>query len=401
MAMLKYHITKKGEPGVCYAKHSCPLGSADEHFNSSREAATAYETKMTAELIPQGKTKETLGKRELNQLARITSDNDLIKKALEEGSSQTYKALAKNPNVGMHHLVYAYNSTDDLAVHEELTKHPRFPVGKMTPDQWYRRLNDNVQYGSRYDYLRKDTHIGDEHIKVWQENNGSGNVAAYSQLREIVRNPDNKLSQEKIVELAEANYTLMGAAMDSNRYPADRIKDLPDNLVYWGNVYKNSNPDYLDGYADWAIKNEGGYKSMDILQKVAGNENTSSATLEKIARSGYADREVYGNPNTSAKVKASLEARNPEVASMAKVDRLIEAHGDLKNKLTVKNDVNSPFGGNRGIRDTVIQLDPKKVKELGLTKTDIGVVFNSRVYNAGFSYDEESGIIKGSSDTTD
>lgn len=36
--MSKYHIKKDGSPGVCKATHNCPLGDANEHYNSVEEA---------------------------------------------------------------------------------------------------------------------------------------------------------------------------------------------------------------------------------------------------------------------------------------------------------------------------------------------------------------------------
>lgn len=41
--MAKYHINSKGEPGVCRAKHACPFGSAEEHYDSREKAREAYE----------------------------------------------------------------------------------------------------------------------------------------------------------------------------------------------------------------------------------------------------------------------------------------------------------------------------------------------------------------------
>lgn len=48
--MAKYHITIKGEPGVCRAsKNPCPLGGESEHYASKEEARNAYEARMADE----------------------------------------------------------------------------------------------------------------------------------------------------------------------------------------------------------------------------------------------------------------------------------------------------------------------------------------------------------------
>lgn len=42
--MAKYHITGKGEPGLCRAnKKACPLGGLDEHYDSPEAAMKAFE----------------------------------------------------------------------------------------------------------------------------------------------------------------------------------------------------------------------------------------------------------------------------------------------------------------------------------------------------------------------
>lgn len=46
---VRYHLTKDGLPGVCKAKHSCPLGGDDEHFTDKVEALAAAERKLVEE----------------------------------------------------------------------------------------------------------------------------------------------------------------------------------------------------------------------------------------------------------------------------------------------------------------------------------------------------------------
>lgn len=50
--MTKYHITKKGEPGVCRATKSCPLGVESDHYSSREEAQKAYETSQSTQNTP-------------------------------------------------------------------------------------------------------------------------------------------------------------------------------------------------------------------------------------------------------------------------------------------------------------------------------------------------------------
>ena len=401
--MAKFHITAKGEPGVCNAQYNCPLGGADEHYGTKQEAQQAFEAKMTAELFPAGKSKASLGMRDLNALAKVTSDNELIEEALERGSDRTFKNLAKNPHAGMHHLVRAYNSTEDPATRKALTAHEHFPVGKMSPEEF--AANYEAQEFSGKGNLMKDNMVTDAHVDAVlalpKPRFGGGNGWA---TQDALSNPHNKLSQEKIVEIAEQNWGSLGAAMRSGRYPAERIKGLPKPLVYWGNVTNTKDQAYLDGYADWAIAHKEDLKgdAEYMAGTVARNEATSDATLRSLAQEGLALDAVYKSPNASAVTKAVAMEKSPEVQRIAKLEKLEAQFPEgLKAAITVEASTNSPFGVNRGIRDTRVQFDVAKVKELGLDSEDIHTLMGRGHYNGGSRYNAETGLFTGTVDSTD
>lgn len=50
--MAKYHITAKGEPGVCRATKSCPLGGEGDHYSTPQEAAKAFEDSQSGSVAP-------------------------------------------------------------------------------------------------------------------------------------------------------------------------------------------------------------------------------------------------------------------------------------------------------------------------------------------------------------
>lgn len=47
--MTKYHISKDGTPGICKAKHQCPLGGEDSHYDSYEKADEAAQAKSKEE----------------------------------------------------------------------------------------------------------------------------------------------------------------------------------------------------------------------------------------------------------------------------------------------------------------------------------------------------------------
>lgn len=46
MALKRYHINEKGDPGRCMAKYKCRFGGASVHYPSERDARWGYERKM-------------------------------------------------------------------------------------------------------------------------------------------------------------------------------------------------------------------------------------------------------------------------------------------------------------------------------------------------------------------
>lgn len=55
--MTKYHISKDGTPGECHAKGACPLGGANEHFNSVKEAQAFSDLRNSLDMtMPKIKT---------------------------------------------------------------------------------------------------------------------------------------------------------------------------------------------------------------------------------------------------------------------------------------------------------------------------------------------------------
>lgn len=66
--MAKYHINKAGEPKVCRAIFKCPFGSKEEHHDTPEAARDAYEKEMTAEVVPEGASKKTLTRSDIDRI---------------------------------------------------------------------------------------------------------------------------------------------------------------------------------------------------------------------------------------------------------------------------------------------------------------------------------------------
>lgn len=400
--MAKYHINKKGEPGACYATRKCPFGDVEDHYESKELARNAYETKMTNELIPQGNT-ASLGKRELNELAKITSDDALLNRMLAEGSERTLKNLARNANVDGPRLTEAYKLAQAPETRLALARNTNFPVHAMNSDDFVQVYKDG-DYKSQRNLLN-DNDVNDANVKALLKVEAErGRFTPAVDFGAILRNSDNKLSEDMVVDLAERNWRTLDAALMSNRYPADRIASLDRELIYGSSILHSKNSTYLEAYVQWAVNNKddaNGRQSQYTAGRVANNPSTPPATLHKLAENGLALEEVYRHPDATPETKALAVASSPEVARMKKLDKLEESYpGGLKNELIVNNSTSQPYR-NRGLYDSTVKLDTSKVKALGLSKQDVFTLLKVGDYNGGYNYDENTGVFTGTIDSTD
>lgn len=407
--MAKYHITKRGEPGYCRAEHNCPLGGSDEHYATAQDAAKAYEKKMTEALVPAGVQKDSLGLASLNKLAKVSTDRETLAAAVAKGSDRTFKSLSANGAAPGDLLVAARVKASGEDVKDALLAHDNYPVSAMSGSDFVKayQLREAKQGAWANDKLVSSDDFSDEHLEALRANPGkdyTGRPRAVNP-HAAIANPHNKLSLENRVKLSEASWSNMGAAQRSGAYPAERIQDLPEEVVYWGNVYREQNPAYVAGYGEWALKHSEDYKAADIARHVASNEHATPEVLDKLGRAGMAPREVYSNPNTSDETKDHLAASDPKVGSLRKIEKLQESHGGKLMESLVSDEGGGgtvhPYGRYRGYSTTTVRFDPEKVKAAGMTGADVHTLMNSGQFNAGARYDEATGIFTGSVDSTD
>lgn len=94
--MLKFHISKNGEPALCSATiQSCPLGGSDEHFASKEAAYQHLEEKAAKE-----NNVFSIHKK-MTPVVRVTSRNDNVVKI------NNTLIHVKNTNVGKHFNAYS------------------------------------------------------------------------------------------------------------------------------------------------------------------------------------------------------------------------------------------------------------------------------------------------------
>lgn len=400
MAANKFHITAKGEPGVCRAyRGSCPLGGEGDHYATQKEAQQAYEKKMTEELLPAGASKSSLGLRDLTKLSRVSSDESVLKEAAERGTDRTFGVLAKNPNTPASVLVKASEKAGADA-RRQLVRHANFPLEKMPLNEFAGAyLSKSNDYMGNV-YLENEA-MTDAHV---EELKASGvELNGFSEVPKLLMT-NNKLSPEKKTELATTNSRSFATALKhGDFYPADRVASTRPHLMEWDTARGVNNKEYLSGLATWAGDHPDDRNTSWIAYDVATNPRTPSPALQelhqKLGSSKRVAEAVYGNPSASDEVKASIREAHP---SMTKIVDLNKAYdGKARDVAVVDSTSSHPYGRNRGYSHNTWKLDPDFVKRHDLSTEDVMNLMEARNYNAGVSYDPETYTFKGSIDSTD
>lgn len=397
--MAKYHINKSGEPKPCNAAYKCPFGSAEEHHDTAEAARDAYEKEMTTQLVPEGASKKDIGLRDLTKLARVSSDKEVLSDAVERGSDRTYRALSENRHMTPDLLSKAADKSSSSETRKRLVAHKNFPVAKMTGDDAAELYNPHQSWENAR--LEGSNDLNDEHVSAIKKKHPRAS------LDQAVSNPNNKVSNETAIKLAQNKHSI-GSLMRGNRITGEYIGDLPAKDVYWGDIYKETNPEYLDGFATSSLK---GAKSEDAVERekahynathVAKNEHTSPRTLHRLTEGGVSLREVYENPNTEPETRELAISSDPDLARRAHLDDLDQSlPGGLMGSLRDDSSTSYPSGRNRGYSVTEVKFNTSKMKELGVDSEDIHILMDSRRFNAGARFDEETGVFRGAVDSTD
>lgn len=398
--MAKYHINKSGEPKPCQASYKCPFGSAEDHHDTPEAARDAYEKEMTAELVPEGASKKDIGLRDLTKLARVSSDKEVLSDAVDRGSDRTYRALAENRNMTPDLLSKAADKSSSSDTRKKLVAHRNFPVAKMTGEDAAGLYDPHLTWENGR--LEDSDDLNDEHVTAIRDKYPTTNLGR------AVRNPNNKISNDLAVSITSTNNGV-GDLMRGNRIDSDYIGNIPAKEVYWGDIYRETNSDYLDGFATSSINGSG---SEDVIERdraqynathVAKNEHTTPETLHRLAENKLALREVYDNENTTDETRELTIKSDPQLARKARLDSLDKTiPGGLRAAITSDDSVAYPSGLNRGYSVREVKFDTKKMEEYGVDKDDIYVLMDAhRSYNAGAHFDSETGVFRGGVDSTD
>jgi len=399
----KYHVNDKGEPGICNAVHKCRFNaSEEEHYDTAQEARAGYEKKMVEEIVPEGvKNAGKLSASKLNKVAKFTDDQTILLDAAQRGSSRVRASVVSNHNTGPEALRELYKtSTPNSEESKSILKHKNYPVEDLTKHQILPVMRQYFAGAEERVRIAGDDSIDDEKASVIQKLS----AREIKTLSALAFNMNNKLSDEKRDEVINSEPYLITEAINKGYYGTDSLKKLNDNELQ-AQVYTRfphlSNKKVIDGYVDEMIQRSPELPNSN-WDKVVQNKNLPSKTIEKIVRSGAAGNSVeqfYYHKNTNEKIKQELEGAFPRVASIGKMQRatgttsVAELKSELKQKEVVSNKLGTSYYAEQ------VQLDKQKIDKHGFTKSDVEALFGGG-YNAGATYNPETGVFVGKIDSS-
>lgn len=401
MSKNQFHVNPAGEPGPCSAEVNCPFGSNEEHFSTKKEAREFYEKKNAETIIP-----KTMSKSELNNAVKDSEDPELLLHGAVNGTDRTRNNLLKNPNITPEALLAIRDNTNEEYIKVNAQTHHKFPADEIDEEvldhvkKWITTGPGNHgsdlrsqmflrAQGSRIaNAIYTSNNLTDEKIDRITERLGDERYA-----KTAVSNPDNKLSVEKIISIAESepedanNYLLRTTIKNNPKYPvADRIEHLkPETVSDLAGFVKD--PDALRNIMKYPP-----YKStrMRTLYRLAMNPATPSDTLEAIAKedkSAVTAKYLYKHPNSTRKLKHSLTDRSPELQSLGRIDELRERSPEVmanfESSIKPIPDVN--------VSVHKFQFDPEVRKHTKLSDEDVETYAKNTIYPTG-KYDPETNV---------
>lgn len=382
----KFHINGSGDPGKCSAKQGgCPFGGESDHYSTQEEAREQYEKANADKVIPL-KPKQTLA--ELNKIAKTsTSQNELLQAVLS-GSNRTLSNLSSNPSADSEALGAAHDKTSDKAIKDRLELHKNFPIGKLTEYGL-----QSIRKKSSNDLVKKmaSDDVTDSQAQLVLDKYPMNTSQA------IIKNTNNKVSQEMLIKLAEQNTTcLTTAILDNPKYPVkDRMASYNNDQLEAVAVFSSD----IDSVKVALSSTINAHNRDRILYSALDNKVIPSDSLKNIANetsNEFNQLKVYSHPNSTREIKDILVKKNSTVASLNKLDELQKTKPEAFRKLENSTQILDRSGSTA----TAFAFDTEKVKELGLDANDIDAYVRIKQNNwlQHTKYDATTGIYSGHRD---
>jgi len=437
--MPKYHDSGT----VCNAKvRSCPLGLKDEDHivapnRKAFEKLLAEKMGDAAVTVTVEKTivKQTpkRGIRELNQLAKTSTDVEILDEAADSTNANVLKSLAGNPAATEEQLIRAYANAADSLTKTAIAGNSNFPMEKVDDDKTFLKYLDispslMERNKPRPRWKQTDENLGDKELK-FIEDNLTTRQYYYPNLKNlavVAGNPKNKVSAETVERLLKENKIDIATAWRSGKLPIKNFKNLNEaqmhqligsyslNIDTYGEEGRKVFLDYVDKHPENSndSRTTSGRILMALSTKAASPKELEEVTKRIVTlkdRDWFLERQVediWKNPLANDKTKSWCEKASPVIRSKIKVDKLKKDLGQDNLYEFFKDSSRDPYvdahggwGGRPSWGSSTTYLDVAKIKKYNLDENDIAQIYPRR--GQGYDIDLERGVLNQSWDTGD
>lgn len=403
-----------------YAMEKLPESPMGKKLLEDRYGTSATAQRQTAD-------HSKLGVRDLQRLAKDTTDPELQLEVAQRGNSAALKNLARNLEATPEALEAAYIRTDDDSVRQELAANPESDLRIMHPSHvahaaataLERAGNEKTKelrqpYKDRVEAISSANWVDDATVAELQKIRAADPRSRGPRVEVFIdramANPKNLISEDAAISYAKSSPRAGSIALEAGRISPSRLSELPASSARFerasdpallAEAAKLSEAGSWDSQESdpWGKVDPYGRKSREIANRIAENEATPPAALEALVGNPRADQlKLYGNGRLSESSKRKLEATSPDVQSHLRLERAAGGRDRvaLREELKVSGtEVNTQ----RGYHRTDIVLDRAKIESYGLSKGDVERLMGGD--GNLYSYDPASGRYSGSYDSGD
>lgn len=401
---MRYHINPNtGESGKCSAKSgNCPFAGEDQHFTSPEAARSAFEANNSAKTF-------SMSRKDMNASAKATDDHEAIAGIIANGSDRTFSNLAKNPNLTLDEIKEALSKTTNPVVRANLLLNQYGPAELATPEdieELVYKVSKNIsdtnpfyrRSGGIPGLINNDT-LEDAHFTA--VSNSSRISESVKKRFSIVLSESNKISPKFTHDALKAR--------NWQGYPISIENSIINGKLTEQDLIAAPEA-VIDRLAATGATPVMTTKDLDILGKVAvktGNERlqmwvakdlrTSPVILETMGRFSLQSEYLYSNPNTPPATLAKI-INDRALTPYVRMGELKKRIGDVAFKDITKPGQGASLGPAYSQSQT--HFDMAKVREHGLTNDDILYIAGSNGYNAGASFNPETGVFTGRVDSS-
>lgn len=434
--MARWHINKNGSVGVCRAEKTCPFGDmVTDHYSTAREAATAYEKKQKTQVAASvskpsapaspssppavGVPQVAPGLRELNKLARESSEGAVLLDAAQRGSERVLTTLVQNKHTPGEALEVVAERTTNPRLATAVKRMPAYPVASLSGEEFLDTLTHENAL-ARY----KSPEVRDEHLKAVKkalDSNPSSMTPGHRVIPHgmggvnmMLSNPANKVTAEGARKVTGGDPAYLDRLAQGNRLSGKQVAALSTHRLSRLPLSTLPEGETLTAVSQelgkrWQPQGPEAGEQGSMLSQLAKNKALPPEEVTRLAhlperasrdRWGFTSESLHDHPQATPETRKHLVATSEHLARRERVAALAEPAGGRLALLKALTKSSSVEILGRAWTKTTYKLDPTKVEEAGLAPEDMPYLTRG-MFNGSTNYNPTTYTLTGEIDSSD